>query len=531
VILTSLDAVNLTVMGLQTPQYSWSLPTVQVFNITETAPLSTAQLTYTLTNSLQGSNPDNAYVTVNGFRARPPQGIEWYGDGSSAEFLFPERGGYSQGLVADNEVNVYVNDIPQTLGSDFTVVPWDGFSRRSIILSYVPNIGDRILICINSRSDYIISGNQITFRPSGSFGVFPGDTVAVTTYNNTSQQQIVQIVWEGPITVGATAVEGFDLLPFDSGNVSDESGSFDFSEGITATQNDFDLRRPSQLAERMIVSLNGRLLFPGLDYTVVVDDEFGDVTSYLELLSGSITATDVVVATLFTNQIVPNAMAFRIFQDMRGVALTYRITEQSTTVLTQALGIDDDIIYVENVLACGVPDITSNYLGVVIINGERITFKSRDLVNNTVSGLMRGTAGTAIAAHEVNTPVYNMGRENLLSGGGYQDHVDQTTILSNGSQTVFTASNINLLGVDSTEWLEALIVSVGGIIQPYTAYEFLGANPASIRFYEAPPAGRQVTLAVKRAQSWYEPGASTPSNGIPLQLQTTAAAKFLRNAD
>jgi hypothetical protein len=531
VILTSLDAVNLTVMGLQTPQYSWSLPTVQVFNITETAPLSTAQLTYTLTNSLQGSNPDNAYVTVNGFRARPPQGIEWYGDGSSAEFLFPERGGYSQGLVADNEVDVYVNDVPQTLGSDFTVVPWDGFSRRSIILSYVPNIGDRILICINSRSDYIISGNQITFRPSGSFGVFPGDTVAVTTYNDTSQQQIVQIVWVGPITVGATAVEGFDLLPFDNGTVSDESGSFDFSEGITVTQNDFDLRRPSQLAERMIVSLNGRLLFPGLDYTVVVDDEFGDVTSYLELLSGPITATDVVVATLFTNQIVPNAMAFRIFQDMRGVALTYRITEQSTTVLTQALGINDDIIYVENALACGAPDIISNYLGVVIINGERITFRSRDLVNNTLSGLMRGTAGTAIATHEVNTPVYNMGRENLLSGGGYQDHVDQTTILSNGSQTVFTASNINLLGVDSTEWLEALIVSVGGIIQPYTAYEFLGANPASIRFYEAPPAGRQVTLAVKRAQSWYEPGASTPSNGLPLQLQTTAAAKFLRNAD
>jgi hypothetical protein len=224
-------------------------------------------------------------------------------------------------------------------------------------------------------------------------------------------------------------------------------------------------------------------------------------------------------------------MAFRIFQDMRGVALTYRITQQSTTKLTQPLGIDDDIIYVENALACGVPDVTLNYLGVVVINGERITFRSRDLVNNTLSGLMRGTAGTAIDAHLVDTPVYNMGRENLLSGGTYQDHVDQTTVLSNGSQTVFTAPNINLLGVDSTEWIEALIVSVGGIIQPYTAYQFLSASPASIRFYDAPPAGRQVTLAVKRAQSWYEPGTSTPSNGVPLQLQTTAAAKFLRNAD
>jgi hypothetical protein len=529
VILTSLDAVNLTVMGFQTPQYSWSLPTVQTFTIAELSPSSTAQLTYTLTNSLQGSNPNNAYVTVNGFRARPSQGIEWYGDGSSAEFLFPERGGYSQGLVADNEVNVYVNDVPQVLGSDFTVVPWDGFSRRSIILSYVPNIGDRVLICVNTRADYIISGNQITFRPSGSFGVFPGDVVSVTTYNDTSQQNIVQIVWVGPITKGAIASEGFDFLPFDSGSVNNEPGSFDFSEGITVQENDFDLRRPVQESERMIVSLNGRLLFPGLDYTVVSDVESGDPTTYLELLSGPIAVTDVVVATLYTNQIVPNAMAFRIFQDMRGVQLTYRITDNTTTRLLSDLSVDDDIIYVENVLACGEPNIPANYLGVVTINGERIAFRYRDLENNTLSGLLRGTAGTAIANHFAGDLVYNIGRENLLSGGGYQDYVVQTSVKANGSQVQFTAPNINLTGIDSTEWLEALIVSVGGIIQPPTAYQFLNANPATVRFYDAPAAGRLVTLAVKRAQSWYQPGAFEPSDGVPLQLQNTSAAKFLRN--
>ena len=529
VILTSLDAVNLTVMGFQTPQYSWSLPTVQTFPVTEVSPSATAQLTYTLTNSLQGSNIDNAYVTVNGFRARPSQGIEWYGDGSSAEFLFPERGGYSQGLIADNEVDVYVNDVQQTLGSDFTVVPWDGFSRRSVILSYVPEIGDRVLICVNTRADYVISGNQITFRPSGSFGIFPGDIVSVTTYNDTSQQQIVQIVWVGPVTVGATASEGFDFLPFDSGSINNESGSFDFSEGITVQENDFDLRRSVQLAERMIVTLNGRLLFPGLDYTVISDDESGEATTYLELLSGPIATTDVVVATLFTNQIVPNAMAFRIFQDMRGVQLTYRITNNTTTELLSDLSPTDDIIYVEDAEACGAPNIPANYLGVVTINSERIAFRSRDLVNNTLSGLLRGTAGTAISNHLAGTLVYNIGRENLLSGGGYQDYVVQTSVKANGSQTQFSAPNINLLGVDSTEWVEALIVSVGGIIQPPSAYQFLSANPTTIRFYDAPAAGRLVTLAVKRAQSWYEPGPSEPSDGVPLQLQNTAAAKFLRN--
>jgi len=527
VILTSLDAVNLTVMGTQTPQYSWSLPTVQTFTIQELSPSATAVLTYPLTNSMQGSNPDNVYVTVNGFRARPSQGIEWYGDGSSAEFLFPERGGYSQGLIADNEVDVYVNDVPQVLGSDFTVVPWDGFSRRSVVLSYTPDIGDRILICITTKADYLVSGNEITFRPTGSFGVFPGDKVVVTSYNDTRQQSIVQIVWVGPIQVGATASEGFDFLPFDSGAVNNESGSFDFSEGIIVSENDFDLRRPEQLAERMIVSLNGRILFPGLDYTIISEND----TTYLELLSGPIAVTDVVVATLFTNQIVPNAMAFRIFQDMRGVQSTYRITGDTTTRLVRDLGVNDDVIYVENAEACGLPNIAANYLGVVVINGERITFRARDLVNNTLSGLMRGTAGTAIDSHVAGTLVYNMGRENILAGGGYQDYVVQTTVKSNGSQTTFTAPNINLLGIDSTEWLEALTVTVGGIIQPYTAYAFVSASPATVMFYSAPPAGRLVTLAVKRAQSWYQPGPFEPSDGVPLQLQNTAAAKFLRNDD
>jgi hypothetical protein len=214
---------------------------------------------------------------------------------------------------------------------------------------------------------------------------------------------------------------------------------------------------------------------------------------------------------------------------MRGVQLTYRITDNTTTRLLSDLSVDDDIIYVENVLACGEPNIPANYLGVVTINGERIAFRYRDLENNTLSGLLRGTAGTAIANHFAGDLVYNIGRENLLSGGGYQDYVVQTSVKANGSQVQFTAPNINLTGIDSTEWLEALIVSVGGIIQPPTAYQFLNANPATVRFYDAPAAGRLVTLAVKRAQSWYQPGAFEPSDGVPLQLQNTSAAKFLRN--
>ena len=47
-----------------------------------------------------------------------------------------------------------------------------------------------------------------------------------------------------------------------------------------------------------------------------------------------------------------------------------------------------------------VPDLTNNQFGIVMIDAERITFREIDYDNNTISGLRRGTAGTAANSHE-----------------------------------------------------------------------------------------------------------------------------------
>ena len=523
VILTSQDDIALTVMGYETPQHSWSLPVTEYFVVPPAVAFATtSQLTYTLTNSLQGSNIDNAYVTVNGFVARPSQGIEWIGDGSSAEFLMPDRGGYSQGLIADNEVHVYVNDVAQALGSDFTVVPWNGFSARTILLSYVPPVGARVLICVNTRADYIISGDQITFRPSGSFGLYPGDIIAVTTWNDTSEQNIIQKVWVGPITEGGTDFETFDEFPFAFGSTVGAPGSYDYSEGIILSYNDFNLDQGNKNPARMIVSYNGRRLFNGLDYTITNNNFVSFLT-----LNFTISATDVVVATLFTDFTVPEAMAFRIFQDMRGVQATYRILPTTTTVLTEYLAYDDDIVFVADAGACGAPTLTQNSWGVVTIGGERIMYRYRDLDNNTLSGLLRGTAGTAAANHYPGDSVISMGRESILEQG-YEDTFVHTNIIANGTQTVFTAPNVDLLIIDSTEYTEALRVLVGGIPVPATQYVLTSPNPATVTFYEPPAKGVQVTIGIVQALSWYSPGLDTPSDGVPLQVTVTPAARFLR---
>ena len=45
------------------------------------------------------------------------------------------------------------------------------------------------------------------------------------------------------------------------------------------------------------------------------------------------------------------------------------------------------------------PDLTNNQFGIVMIDAERITYREIDYDNHTISGLRRGTAGTAANSH------------------------------------------------------------------------------------------------------------------------------------
>ena len=235
--------------------------------------------------------------------------------------------------------------------------------------------------------------------------------------------------------------------------------------------------------------------------------------------------TDVLMVTMFTDSTVPDAMAFRIFQDMRGVQATYRITDSTTTRLVSALSVTDEIIYVENASALGQPKLEDNIWGVLTIDGERIMYREIDYVNNTVSGLRRGTAGTAISSHAVDALVYNLGRGNLLPIE-YQNYIDSTSVLADGQTTVYDTA-IDMNSDDSTVIDEAVEVYIGGTRQS-GGYVLDGANPLRVVFNVAPPAGQEVTILVRRGVTWYQGTGLTPSNGVALQDTNTQAARFLR---
>jgi hypothetical protein len=250
--------------------------------------------------------------------------------------------------------------------------------------------------------------------------------------------------------------------------------------GPGANNNVFDIGVVVTNPERLLVTVNGAWLFNGLGFLLS--------GTKLTITGPTLQSTDVVAVTSFTNVVVPNPTSFRIFQDMRGVQATYRITPSTTTVLSQPVAATDDVIHVDNASALGQPNLASNFniqfaynpgdlviyaqgyyecitattgteptnttywtpvqgaaniWGIITIGAERIMYRHRDTENNTVSGLLRGTAGTAIADHATGTNVFDMGRSNLLPAK-YQNYVVSNTILANGSQTVFVASNIIL---------------------------------------------------------------------------------------
>jgi hypothetical protein len=181
---------------------------------------------------------------------------------------------------------------------------------------------------------------------------------------------------------------------------------------------------------------------------------------------------------------------------------------------------------VDDVTTLTQPNPAINIWGVITINGERIMYRELDTVTNTVSSLLRGTAGTATTDHDTGSIVYNIGRGNLAPAE-YQDRVIYTNTLADGSTTTFSADNIDLSQLSLSFAQQAILVYVSGI-RVYTGYTVDSVAPATVTFDTAPTAGYEVSIRVRQGFGWYQPANGNPSDGRALQVTQTDAARFFR---
>jgi hypothetical protein len=502
---TSTDLVSVIVLGTETPQRSWSTPRGEYFQY------DGSTLAFTLSESLQGTNPIDLVVFQDGKRLRPPETAQYTGDGSSAgPYYLPTRGQINQGLVSDNDVKVYVDNVEQFLAVDWTLTPWDGSSDRYVAFNVPPDSGANIKIAVTTDASYDIDGSTLTLNTSPA-----GDAIInVVTFNDTSQQQLLTQVFQGPTETGTVVTVDFDAVAFDSGD-------FDETTGIILQSNDLATGVAITNDSRIEVTKNGFRLTPGEGYTAT---SAGVVT----IGGGILGPGDVVVITSYTMAVTPEEMSFRIFQDMLKNQKIFRINQNNTTTLARALGADDDTIYLTDATKVSPTDIPENILGVVMVGEERITYRTRNLSNNTVSGLRRGVAGTAIQSHTAGEAVTDSGVGEQLPLT-YQQKTTSSTFTGDGTTKKFVATNISIgTSIDSTEIEEVVRVNVGGAELAQSAYTVTQLNPVEVTIVDAPADGVEVIVSIVRANVMYAQGSSTASNGIALQEQTTSAARFIR---
>ena len=426
----------------------------------------------------------------------------------------------------------------------YSVSAWDGSNTpgRQVIFDAPPPSGAVIVIAVSTLAvcQFVYDASQPVFTAdlqlSATLNL--GDVIEVITWNDTVQQRALTLTFTGPVQTGASIVQPYDILDYDSPSASNPfeplPGLFDSEIGTSIPSNDFDLLRDNVDASRLWVTLDGARLFEGSDYTIQ--------GQFLILTQGAIGTNQTVIVTEFTNSVVPEAVEFRIFQDMRGVQATYRMTQATSTYTEQFISDIADVIVVNNAQNLSQPDLVNGVFGLVTINGERIMYRNRNLATNTISGLRRGTAGTAAAAHAAGSIVYDIGQGNLLNQL-YQDYVVQDTGMGDGTTTVFYAPSIDIadFGDSSTIYVESIEVYVGGVRQynysnttANSEYRYIVSlfDPLAIEFivddtYSAPASGSAVTILQRRGVSWYQPGNGNPSNGLALQETDTIAARFL----
>lgn len=580
------SGIALVVMGIQTPQRSWSTALTETVTADESVVLTRL---LPVVNSLQGTNPANIIVVRNGRRLRPAAGIRWEGDDTSTDFGLPQRLGFNQDIInAATDITVWVDNVLQTQNSGiitgtYFVTNWDGSNSpgRQVRFFTPPAAGSVILISVSTQSDYVVAASTGLVQVVGTVNL--GDVFELVTWNDTSEQDILTTVYVGPVTTSSVITEPYDSTSFDPATVNFDPGSFDYTVGTIIFVNEFDLP-PGAVANRLWVTLNGDKLIESYDYTVQ--------NNQLILSAGAVATNDVVAITSFTADTVPEAMAFRIFQDMQGTQTTYRITENTTTVLSANMDDTQNFVYVEDVAKLQQPDLAAGVFGTVTVNGERMTYRDRDLANNRLLGVRRGTGGTGASSHLAGSPVYDMGPGNAMSMDD-QNYVVSNTSVGDGSTVLFYAPDISvttfgdsssiftesievsvggqrsrpgfdpsaaligqsymIVSVGTTDWhamgLDPDIIAMVGVVFEVSAtgtgtgllsdsmssyyYRVTDYDPLAVEFItrenlEPPISGVQVTILERRGVNWYQPANGEPSDGRPLQITDTTQARFLR---
>jgi hypothetical protein len=324
----------------------------------QTTTLTSGTFIYALDNTVNYAQPfsANTVVEIDNVRLRPANSAYYTGDGATTQYNIAGTAGESTiGNINDIGVTIISKSTGQALNGvrdiDFTVATGVNF----ITLTTAPADGDTVIVYNNADAEYIISasGEEIVINSSVSFT--SSSVMRVNTFANHDPLRIQTKVYEG-----------------DPGG-----GRYQFDRTITDTA-------------YLWVTLDGLRIHPG-EFSV----ENNEIVMS-EVISDTLTASSLIVATHITENTMGPSTGFRIFQDMNGNIEYLRLCKDNTTTTVLPALPTDTKIYVNDASVLPYVEPTSEYPGVVFIGGERITYWEVNLEENYITGLRRATNGTAM---------------------------------------------------------------------------------------------------------------------------------------
>jgi hypothetical protein len=323
----------------------------------------------------------NIIVEVNGRRLRPSSTSYFVSDGSTLTYTPTYTADISGALVPDGDIEVYVAGQRLIDNVEYTLSAQDGSTVRQVIFPVAIAAGTDIAISCVTNSEFTVVDPE-TILIKNTVTLPAGSLVAVTTYSIHDAMRIKTVNRSGLSLTSLSLPSGYDYVGYDS-------ETYENTNVTSVTSAKFDLEDTHSSINYVLVYKNGLFQIPVLDYKLIDSGTRIEFTKP-ELISN----TDIITITEFTENIQRGLVSYRMFRDILNKVTFYRIGLEESTTLTQNLAITDTEIHVTDASILPIPSISGNKPGRVFINGECIEYWERDIANNKLSRLFRGSYGT-----------------------------------------------------------------------------------------------------------------------------------------
>lgn len=303
---------------------------------------------------------------------------------------------------------------------------------------------------------------------TGNTSITNGNIMVGTTWQNANITRIDYI--------SVSTASSYDAFGFDSID-TDEDGNPILGEET------FDTIIRSQFTDSALGIRPEDINIDGGEYVDVYSSHAPE-----ELVPGII--YDTLDIKVFQNGIGTAINAFKIFtRNFQYTATaststcfsetTYlRLCDDFATTLAEPLLLADTVIHVIDASVLPEPSPENSEPGVIFIGAERITYFERDLGNNTLSRIRRGTKGTAARSlHQLGAIVYDGSLNQLIPGTTYANvTISNASNVNVAASTSFTSIINNTFGngLPDGTGLDASTTAAGEFIKACSARNILG---------------------------------------------------------